>query len=505
MKKTIRTGMVFLLFFLLHATPVSAQIVSYQAPGVAESEDFQVWANGQEVFTGMAGGQWHGYYSFSNFDFTGSVTLRVKSLKAIKWLDILPSALNIDYKSIDDYTFEFMLEKPEKITILVNNDRNNALHILTNYPETNKPDPDDENVVYYEAGETYDVGVLDLKDNQTLYIEGGATLKGMIRVKDAKNVKIMGRGMIDGSDNVSEGNGRFKDEPWRLIYMENANTVRVEGITLFNSLKWTIHTYDCENLEFDNINIVNWDFGSDGIDISGCQHVKVINSFLRTNDDCIVLKSLSFEENCYYPNPRIQNPDVIDILVEGCTVWNMPYGNCFDIGFELRCNKVRDVIFRDCDVLMQQGRGAVFSIHNSDNAMVENILYDNIRVENADQGNGHKLFDVAILYSVWSYDRFEDQEMITQYRYQDTWDNLLPVLPGKEEFHASHRGQVRNIHFRNIQVLDGKFPFSVINGYDENHLVENVTFENITVQGKRITSEKELKLFSKFADGIIIK
>ena len=266
-----------------------------------------------------------------------------------------------------------------------------------------------------------------------------------------------------------------------------------------------MHCISCQNLEIDNIQIINWDFGSDGFDISGCQDVKVRNSFLRTNDDCIVIKSLSFAENVYYPNPRIENPDVKDILVEGCTVWNMPYGNAFDIGFELRCNKVSDIVFRDCDVLMQDGRGAIFSIHNGDNAIVENILYDNIRVENADQGSAHKLFDIAILFSYWSYDKFEDPEMNEKYKYHDAWDNLLPVLPGREAFHASHRGYVKNVHFRNIQILDGKFPYSVLNGFDDDHRVENVTFENITVSGKRISSEKELKLYSKYTKNIKIK
>jgi len=327
----------------------------------------------------------------------------------------------------------------------------------------------------------------------------------MVRIKDAKNVKIAGRGMIDGTDNKSRSNDRFTNEPFRLIYMDNSENIRIEGITLYNSLKWTIHPYACKNLEIENINIVNWDYGSDGIDISACQNVKVRNSFLRTNDDCILVKSLSLGPQMYYPNPRHKNPDVKDVLVEGCTLWNMAYGNAFDIGFELRCDRVGDMIFRDCDVLMQEGRGAIFSIHNSDNAMVENVLFDNIRVENADQAYSHKLCDIAILFSVWSYDKFTDREMIRKYRYQDAWDNLLPVLPGKEEFHALHRGHIRNIHFRNIQVLDGKLPYSVINGFDADHIVTNVTFENISAQGRKLTNAKELKLFSKYAEKIEIK
>ena len=67
-----------------------------------------------------------------------------------------------------------------------------------------------------------------------------------------------------------------------------------------------------------------------------------------------------------------------------------------------------------------------------------------------------------------------------------------------------HRGHIRDICFRDIQVLDGKFPFSVINGSNDAHLVENVTFENIKVQGKQISSKNELKPVSKYAKNIKI-
>jgi hypothetical protein len=45
----------------------------------------------------------------------------------------------------------------------------------------------------------------------------------------------------------------------------------------------------------------------------------------------------------------------------------------------------------------------------------------------------------------------------------------------------------------------------VVNGYDADHLVENVTFENISVQGRKISTAKELKLFSQYAENILFK
>ena len=337
MKKKNFKQILLIIAALIGNQMLFAQVVKYQTPGLPESSDFMIWVNDQKVFTTKAGGDYRGSYSFANFDFNDSVKIRVKAKHAIKWLDIMPSILKIKSKTIDDYTFEFTLDKPRKITILLNNDKRNVLHLLTNSIEEKTVDPKEDNVLYYKGGKIYDIGVLDLKDNQTLYVEGGARLKGMVRIRDAKNVKILGRGIIDGTDNKSNGNGRFKDEPWRLIYMENSQNIEIKGITLYNSLKWTVHPYNVSDLQIDNINIVNWDFGSDGIDLSSCRDVKISNSFLRTNDDCIVVKAISFDEKMHYPNPRVQNPNIKNILVEGCTFWNMEYGNVFDIGFELRC------------------------------------------------------------------------------------------------------------------------------------------------------------------------
>ncbi|MHC5140584.1 MAG: hypothetical protein ACYSOD_01045, partial [Planctomycetota bacterium] len=238
-KKVIGIGIIFLL---LITVSVRGDIIQHQWPDIPESSEFRVWVNGKAMVTGLAGNKmWR--YSFCAFDFNEPVTVRVRSTRSIKWLDVLPSILKIEHKTIDDHTVEFTLAEPKKITVIVNNDTTRALHLLTNYPETNRPDPEDEQVLFYKGGKTYDIGILDLKNNQTLYLESGARLKGMVRIRDASNVTIMGRGMIDGTDNRSEGNGRFGNEPWRLIYMEKGSDIKIEGITLYKSLKWTLHAY----------------------------------------------------------------------------------------------------------------------------------------------------------------------------------------------------------------------------------------------------------------------
>jgi len=100
MKKVKR---VVILLVLLAVIPTRGEIVSHQGHDIPASKDFQVWVNGSEMFTGAAGGKrWP--YSFCAFDFSEPVTVKVGFNKSIKWVDILPSILKIEPKTIDDHT-----------------------------------------------------------------------------------------------------------------------------------------------------------------------------------------------------------------------------------------------------------------------------------------------------------------------------------------------------------------------------------------------------------------
>ena len=122
MNNAVKITTIMLSLFLLSALPSLAKVTHHKAHGIPESKDFQVWVNNNEVFTGHGGGlRWP--YSFCRFDFDEPVTVRVKALRSIKWLDILPSILGVEHKTIDDYTFEFKLEKPEDLSFFLNNDK----------------------------------------------------------------------------------------------------------------------------------------------------------------------------------------------------------------------------------------------------------------------------------------------------------------------------------------------------------------------------------------------
>ena len=96
---------------------------------------------------------------------------------------------------------KFSLDKPAQLTVVVMGDyQGRTLHLFANAPETDAPFPMDPGVIYYGPG-FYDIGKdrnwkIELKDNQTLYIGGGAVVAAQVVANGAKNIRICGRGIL---------------------------------------------------------------------------------------------------------------------------------------------------------------------------------------------------------------------------------------------------------------------------------------------------------------------
>lgn len=469
---------------LLPTWLMAQQLVTYPAPDSARrAVDFSVTVNGKEVFVYD-----NAVSAMAGFSFEGGVTIEVASAHDLRWVDIRPRSLAIPV-SVSPNKLTFKITKPGQLSIERNGEHTRPLYIFASPLEKDAPRPNDPNVRYFAPGKIHDVGTLTLKDNETVYIAGGAVVRGNIEATDARNISIRGRGILDAS----------RLEKGRLVRLWRCQNIDIEGITIVDSPGWTLVLLDCDNVTIRNHNQVCWRNGSDGIDLVGTSKVRVRDCFLRNNDDNIVVKSFSINPETYYSQPG-KGRDVTDILVERCVIWNMPWGNAFEIGFELRCKTVNDITFRDCD-LIHVDRGAALSIHNGDEATVENIVYENIRVEDAP----HKLIDLAVFWSQYSTDRPATQEERTRQYMQGAWDGVLRVPPGQQVAYARNRGKIRNIVFRNIAVTDGQFPYSILYGYDAQHPIENVRFEKLTIHGRPVRSLKEGRFSVENATGIVWK
>ena len=406
----------------------------------------------------------------ASFDFDGEVTLDIQMpglSKAVESAAVLPSAWGI-IPEVSDGHVRFTVTEPGQYTVVFNDDVNKAAHIFANPIETDVPDPDDPNVYYIGPGE-WAMDAIVLEDNQTLYLSGGAVLHSIISVSGSENVRICGRGIIDGSDYAAWNQpGSYARVP---IDLNHAKNVTVEGITLVNSNCWNLNSFASQNVQIDNVKIISGRQNGDGFTFQSCQNHTVSNSFVRSWDDSLVLKNYSGSTK--------------GITFRDIQVWT-DLAQSMEIGYETDKGRtldpeISDVLFEDITVLYNFHK-PVISIHNSDDAYVHDITYRNILVENAfmqgDNGNNKQLIEMTLLKSGWS--------TVT------------------DEF-----GSIDNVRIDGLTVLhtlDGRVPESRFVGHGPDNRITNVTIRNVTICGEPIRSMKDLKASqNEYCEGIVVE
>jgi hypothetical protein len=433
-----------------------------------------------------------------------AVDVVIKVNRDVKWVDVRPLSAGVT-PVFKDSTIRIHLKKPQQLSIEINGSIRNSLFLFANAIEKNKPKKNDPNVVYFEAGRVYYPGIIELRSNQSLYVEGGAVVVGVVKAKGQKNIKVFGRGILDGTYNKNFHDSLMKSKPVDMLHaLESAKgkyhrflefidceNVRVEDVTLHNSTSWQIVPEHCNNVQISNVKVLSDQASDDGTDIVRSKNVIIENSFYRTKDDCIAIKA-------HLNYPREEGVD--NVTVRNCIFWNALWGNGIEIGFELNSAEVKNVTFKNCDIIHIEA-GAAISIHNAGTGHVKNIVFDDIRIEDARQ----KLFDLAIFRSQYSEDGNLGPEERKKYYLNGAWDGVLMVPPNLKNKHSAFRGRISNVTFKNIQIVDGMFPYSVFYGYDNTHNISNITVDNLTVHGKKIQSVNQLKLYSENAENVVVK
>ena len=442
----------------------ASEIVTYNYARITPSaKDFRFKANGQDVYVyeTTAG-------PFAAFSCKGGVNIEIELPQAYNNITVSPAKHGI-VPDVTGNIISFQIPGPMLFAVMA--DQLPVLYVYVNPLENNKPDPKDPKVKYFEAGQVYEIGELKLHDNETLYIEGGAVVRGNVLASSAKNVRIAGYGVLDGSYYRGGHYSEKGHERRKSIVLHKCKHSVVEDIIMINPTAWMIMLNQSEHITVRHVKQLGYVSTSDGVDIVGSKHIRVENSFLRNGDDCIAVKS--FNTRSKYDYSIDFSADVEDVVIEGCILIIFRGGSVFEIGHELRTESVKNVRFRDCDVLGAHDYGAVFGIHNTDRATVSDILYEDIRVEHY----YNKLIDLRIIKSRYHLDK--------------------------------QRGQIRNVVFRNIDVSVSKFnpgySISLIGGYNAEHTVEHVLFDDFRLNDEKVSNADQLDLYIKQASDIEFK
>ena len=390
--------------------------------------------------------------SFAYFDFAGTASVAVTPSRAFKSATLHPTSFGIK-PSIEGRTVRFELDRPRKLTLLLDGSDQRPLHLFASALEANPPKPGDENVLYFGPG-VHRIGTTYVKSGQTVYIAGGAIVKGQILpsetpktsartglkhyesllvVRDVSKVRICGRGILDGGD--------LPHASKALVALSGSTDVQVEGIVIRDSPNWAVLSHGCQRVSVADIKEISGRLNSDGINSVNSRAIRIRDCFVRNRDDSIVVKTTQ------------PQGEAADIAVEDCIVWN-DWGYAFGVTYETRA-PIHDVTFRNCDILHVQY--TALGIHVVDSGTISNVRFEDIRVELTRD----KLIRLNIGHDMWATD--------------------------------PQRGHIRAIQFKNVSVTGGPFPASEILGLDADHRVEDVAIDGLRIHGQAIKDASQGK------------
>ncbi len=433
-------------------------LVTYPVPeNIPQNNDFSVKVR-------LQNGVWTDLYEYEvevdghniqkssmvNFDFEGSVEVAVTcNREEIKSARIRPASFNIPHK-IQGNIITFSLTKPVDISVEVNGDIFHNLHIFTNSPETYKPSPNDSSVIYYGPGfHTIKNDTLNIPSHKTLYLAGGAVLNATIFCNNVQDVRVCGRGILYN--------------PLKGVGVNYSQNIQIEDLIFINPTYYTVCCGQSSDIKIKNIRSFSARPWSDGIDFLSCKDIQIDGVFLRNSDDCLAFYGhrWNFYGDC--KNVSVQNSTLWADVAHPINIGT--HGNPEQGKFEI----LENMVFKNIDILNhdepQIDYQGCMAINVSDQNLVRNISFENIRIEDFEQG---QLFNLRV-----------------------TFNKKYATAPG--------RG-IENIYFKDITYSGKNAGISIIEGYSQERSVKNIVFENLIINGKEISNRMAKPGHMKYSD-----
>jgi len=280
-------SLIFMLcFYALKAN--AQQLIIYPPP---QAIVYSMHNDDYTVKVRKPGGEWQDLYEYNvkvdldkpqdasmvYFDFSGTVEVFIRKNNGnVQLVKIRPSSYEIK-PILNGTSIIFTLTEPKKISIEFDGDKLHNLHLFANPIETFRPDPADPNVIYFGPGvhmpKDLPGDAFNIPSGKTVYIAGGAIVRGKLLCDKVQNVRITGRGIID--------------QPQRGVEIRHSSNVTVDGIIVVNPKHYTIFAGGSDHLTISNLKSFSANPWTDGLDFMSCSDVTVDDVFMRNSDYCI--------------------------------------------------------------------------------------------------------------------------------------------------------------------------------------------------------------------------
>ncbi len=374
--------------------------------------------------------------SVAKFEFEGKVEIQVKSISQdIKRYRIRPTSYGIEARQ-EGNTLTFSLDRPRYLSVEVNGNIYQNLQLFAD-SIIEKPKVRKRDLMYFGPG-VHDFGgdSIAVPSGKTVFIDQGAYIKGWFSIYKAKDVRIMGHGIVMPGHHGG-------------ILTRYSQNVCIDG-----PLTTQMPVGGSDSVTVRNAKVMSWYGWGDGFNIFACNNVLQEHLFARTSDDCstIYCTRKEFRGGCR------------NITIRDCVYW-ADVAHPIMIGLHSETpdlEEIRNVLYKDIDILEhaenQVDYQGCIGINNGDNILVKGVTFENFHIESIRRG---MLLNIRVCFN-------------------------------KKYCTAPGRG-IEDITLRNIAYTGCEPNMGIICGYDDTRKVKNIRFENFTMNGKIISDDMKEK------------
>ncbi|MEU5645973.1 glycosyl hydrolase family 28 protein [Streptomyces milbemycinicus] len=373
--------------------------------------------------------------SLAYFDFSGEVEVEVTYIKGgVTTVRVRPDSYGIKPDVLGD-TLRFTLDQPRNVVVQINDDIFDCLHLFARPLEKHRPAEDDPDVIYFGPGvHTTPDGTVTVPSGKTVYLHGGAVLRSRVVFKDVRGARLIGRGVIhgapgggatvEGSSDISIGEVTMLNPDGYAVTVGESKDVTIRGLGSFSSKGW-----------------------GDGIDIFSSSHVTIDGVFMRNADDCVAIYTHRWD---YYGDTR-------HITVKNSTLW-ADVAHPINVGTHGNTDSpevLENLTFKNLDICdhrePQMGYQGCIALNPGDSNLIRNVRVDGVRVEDFREG---QLIHMRIMYNT--------------------------------KYNTSVGRGIEDVYIKDLSYTGTRTNTCLLLGYDAEHAIKNVTFENLVVGGKVI-------------------
>ncbi|KAF0315750.1 transmembrane protein, partial [Colletotrichum asianum] len=294
---------------------------------------------------------------------------------------------------------------------------------------------DDLNIVYYGPGYHTLNSTLNITSGQTLYLAAGAVLYAAVSLDHATSASIRGHGILYRT-------------PVGAISAQWSKNITIQSITVLNPTHYTFNAAEAEDVTIHKLRSFSATQWGDGIDLYSSKNILIDGVFMRNSDDCIAL----------YNHCNDWYGDSSNITIQNGALW-ADVAHPINIGTHgnsVNPETMSDITIRNIDIMdhreFQMGYQGAIAINPGDSNLVRNVLIENVRVEDFRMG---QVITMMVMYN--------------------------------QKYNTSPGRGISNVTIRDLVYTGENANTAIMTGFNETRSVEFVRFENLVINGLRVS------------------